>query len=118
VHNVAAQLTGIWRNELASELHLQADAAGALSGSFRSGVGERHDRCPLTGSCVTSPSGRQAVLGFVVSWPSTRSVTAWSGHFDVGRNLITATWLLAGESDGPGEWRSMHIGHDEFYPAT
>lgn len=111
MHDLATSISGTWYNELASQLDLEADGVGRLSGSLRSGVGEGPGRYPLTGFYDPLPNGDGAVIGFVVSWPNVHSLTVWAGHFNPDENAITTTWLLAGATD---EWRSTNVGHDRF----
>jgi len=112
--DLASSIGGIWYNELESQLLLEADSSGRLSGTLRSGVGEGPDHYPLTGFYSPVSKSNGAVLGFVVCWPNVHSLTAWTGHFHPDEDVITATWLLAGESGESGEWRSTNIGHDLF----
>jgi hypothetical protein len=109
--DLASSIGGTWYNELESQLLLEADSSGRLSGTLRSGVGEGPGHYPLTGFYSPVPKSNGAVLGFVVCWSNVHSLTAWTGHFHPDEDVITATWLLAGKS---GEWRSTNIGHDLF----
>lgn len=109
--DLASAISGSWYNELASQLLLEADGSGRLSGSLRSGVGEGPDHYPLTGFYSPAPDGRGATLAFVVHWSNLHSLTAWAGHFHRDAEIMTATWLLTGASD---EWRSTNVGYDRF----
>ena len=113
MEQLAARLNGIRFNELGFALSLEASTSGQLSGTFRSGVGDGLGQRPLRGLYSPSPQSGEAVLGFVVVWPSSHSLSSWSGHLHHD-DVITATWLLASSTDASDEWRSMHIGHDRF----
>jgi hypothetical protein len=112
-------LSGLWYNQLNSQMTLDDDGKGGLTGHYSSGVGECASgvECSLIGAYDTSPSGRTAV-GFVVAWSSGlvsgSSVTAWSGQYDPDRDMIVATWLLTGPGVSPSAWNSTLIGQDWF----
>jgi len=64
--DLADRISGTWHNEVDSEFSLVADRSGRLSGTILSGVGDQLDQRPLIGFYDPAPSGRDAVLGFVV----------------------------------------------------
>ena len=108
-------LSGSWRNQLGSELQLEADDQGGIYGKFRNSVGLRAGEwVPVVGSFDPSPSQGSTVLGFVVDWSQVHCVTAWSGQYRPGLETINATWIMTAESDGADEWRSTTVGHDVF----
>ncbi len=112
--DVATRISGTWYNQLGSRLELHADSTGRLSGTFHSGVGGAAVPCAVTGSFDPAPHHEVSVVGFVVLWPDAHAVTVWSGHYHPDEDVITAMWLLAGECNDQGEWRSTHVGHDLF----
>ncbi len=112
--DLASRLGGVWYNQFGSRLELLADPSGGLSGTFQSGVGGVAGAHPLTGFYDSSPEGHDPVIAFVVCWPEAHTVTAWSGHYHVGDDLIEATWLLTGEASEWGEWRATRVGQDLF----
>ena len=112
--HVGSRIAGIWYNQLASQLRIEADAFGRLSGRYVSGVGDTTNEHPLTGFYDADPENGLSVLGFVVSWPSAHWLTVWSGLYEVDRDEIDSTWLLRSEAGGRDEWRSTLIGHDFF----
>ncbi|MDA8310478.1 MAG: avidin/streptavidin family protein [Actinomycetota bacterium] len=106
-------IVGTWRSELGSELELH-DTDGFLSGRYLSAVGASRRSQPLIGFC-TPPSGEGAVvLGFVVRWSDTGSVTSWTGRYDTGTDELHLTWVLAAASGPTTAWRSTELGQDRF----
>lgn len=114
VQEMAGRLSGHWRNQLASQMELQADETGQLNGTFRSLVGVAGGEHPVRGY-FDPAMGQGGALGFVVSWrPEEHSITTWCGHYDAEHDCIVTTWLLTGGALDRNEWRSMLIGHDVF----
>lgn len=111
----AGPLEGIWENQLGSELVLEDDGEGGLTGTYRSAAGATPDaRYLVRGTYDVMTCGPCRVLGFVVSWGEHQTITAWSGRFDPAEDTIRASWLMTTESDEAGEWRSTFTGHDTF----
>ena len=108
------RLRGPWTNELDSWMELEARPDGTLTGHYRSSVGADGGPQPLAGYYDPRPENGIAVLGFTVAWPTTHTVTVWSGRYDTERDVITATWLLSGEVDRVDAWRSTLVGADVF----
>lgn len=108
------RIEGTWYNELGSRLVLVVDEDGRLSGTFSSGVGNGDEEPPVTGFVDRRPHDGTTVLGFVVGWPATHSVTVWSGQCDLDRQVIETTWLLSGEVGTTEEWHSTLVGHNRF----
>jgi hypothetical protein len=109
----AHRLGGTWRNELGSELTLTEEAGGTLAGSYRSGVGGTLALRHVTGTSVRHADG-SAVVGFVVSWPSTDSLAVWIGRYEPGADQIVTTWLLEAGSTEATAWRATLHGGDVF----
>lgn len=110
----AGRLNGVWSNELDSQMVIECHLDGTLSGRYQSSVGVEGEEQPLTGYVDTAPENGVAVLGFLVAWPASHSVTVWSGRYDIDEDVITATWLLCGEVDRHNVWRSTLVGCDLF----
>lgn len=109
-------LTGSWRNQLGSELRLEADGHGGLRGTFRNAVGHSAgEMFPIVGSYdrVPAPHG-STVLAFVVTWSDVHCVTAWSGRYQPRLDTISATWIMTPGADPVDEWRATTVGHDVF----
>lgn len=108
-------LTGTWRNELGSELVLEDDHEGVLSGRYHSGAGALPGVAyPVCGSSDPAPNGSCRVLGFVVDWKELHALTVWSGQYHSVDDTIRATWVMTTETKENEEWRSTFIGHDVF----
>ena len=111
----ARPLRGIWDNQLGSELSLEDDGEGGLTGTYRSATGVSPGATYLVrGAYDVVTPGPCRVVGFVVSWGEHQTVTAWSGRFDPEEDTIRASWLMTTESDEAQEWRSTFVGHDTF----
>lgn len=106
-------IDGVWRNQLGSELILETDGRGGLTGTFRSGTAAGA-LTPIKGSYDPSPKHSGTALGFMVDWTEVHSVTVWSGQHDGGEDLIRATWLMTVGTSADREWQSTVIGHDVF----
>ncbi|GEM_PF-3236888 len=108
-------LDGIWDNQLGSELVLEDDGEGGLTGTYRRADGLNPDSTYLVrGSYDVMTKGPCRVLGFVVNWSEHQTITVWSGRFNPDDQTIGATWLMTTESDEADEWRSTFVGHDMF----
>jgi hypothetical protein len=113
---LAKRLSGDWRNQLGSQLHLVAGEDGSLSGTYHSGTGDPIAEVhPLAGRVDLCWATGTAVLGFVVSWPAAHSVTAWSGRFEPVTGEIEAIWVMATEAEGSPAWMGSRVGHDRFH---
>jgi predicted ester cyclase len=109
---------GLWVNELGSSMQLESHDRGRLSGSYmlseQVSGGASPEKLALTGFVEAPTENGDLPIGFVVTWPSARSITAWLGHWDLGRQVITATWLFTGEmGQGPGRPSTL-VGSDVF----
>lgn len=109
-----AQVAGSWRSELGSDLSLVEGPEGVLHGTYRSAVGQTCGSQPLTGVCVRRADGTASV-GFVVGWPRTDSLAAWTGRYDPADERIVAEWLLESGSIDATTWRATHLGRDIFH---
>lgn len=106
-------LTGTWRSGLGSELTLAEEPGARLGGRYRSAVGSTRRPQPLVGTYVPCDDG-SAVIAFVVRWPASGSVAAWTARYEPLSERIAATWLLESEEDEATAWRATHIGCDVF----
>ncbi|HVC13956.1 MAG TPA: avidin/streptavidin family protein [Acidimicrobiales bacterium] len=110
-------LTGTWRSELGSELELH-NTDGFLSGRYRSAVGTVQASRPLIGFCTPPTGTGTAVLGFVVCWSETGSVTSWTGRYDSDTDRLHLTWVLEGATTPQTAWRATQLGQDQFRRAA
>lgn len=112
---------GSWRNELGSHLLLAGAPTGGLHGTFASAVGTTRRRQPVVGFRGHRLVDGSSIVGFVVRWPDSGSIAAWSGRYDAATDRIHALWLLVDETDAGDAWRSTTMGADDFErvpPAT
>lgn len=111
---VLHSVVGNWYSELGSELELH-NTDGFLTGRYTSAVGSVRDPEPLIGFC-TPPSGTgTVVVGFVVRWPVTRSLTTWAGRYDSDTDRLSMTWVLESATPSPTAWRSTQLGQDQYH---
>jgi hypothetical protein len=86
-------LNGRWRNGLGSEMALAVGPNGAVSGTYRSGVGVSSptEEFPLTGYA------ERDLLAFVVNFGRYGSLAGWVGQHTVqaGKERIEMLWHLA-----------------------
>lgn len=109
-------LNGVWRNQLGTVLRLRSSAGGRLEGWLESPVGGAEGAHPLTG--FSESGGQGEVLGFVVAFEETRSVTSWSGRRRATDGTISAVWILSEQSEVANEWQATRIGYDTFVRVT
>lgn len=113
----SANFNGRWRNELKSEMELTVDAAGAITGVYRTGVGNpaSTEEFDLRGFV----SGD--MISFTVNFGKYGSLTSWAGQHTIegGAERIKTMWLLARNVSDPNEpkdlWGAVLTGADTFY---
>jgi hypothetical protein len=114
-----SSLAGTWHNQLGSQLTIEVDGAGRISGHFTSATGPVAGAAyPVAGTYDADAPGELAVLGFVVGWTEIHAVTAWVGQYHRGEETIRATWLMTTDTEVGDEWRSTFVGHDVFHRGT
>jgi len=106
-------ISGSWLNELGTRMTIVANDRGRVTGEIRSEVGGVGDEQPVVGYLAPWPAQR-GVIGLVVPWAETASVTTWSGHFDLDADVIVANWLLTTADFEENEWQSTRVGRDVF----
>jgi len=111
--DAASHIVGAWQNQLGSRVELITQKTGELTGTFVPAVGAPIGPHLLVGFYDDSPADGSCTLGFVVRWPEEHSVSAWSGRYESGRDVIVATWLLSAAIPQDA-WRATSIGCDEF----
>lgn len=110
-----------WRNEEGSIMELAYGSDGSLSGTYQSGVGDKH-RFLLSGRWDTTPSQNNSyACGWSVVWKNRSGVdldevTSWSGHHICNKlgYIIKTTWLLTQDTVLANDWKSTLIGQDIF----
>jgi hypothetical protein len=113
-HDLHGSPVGAWRNELGSRLRLAGTPTGGLSGTFASAVGTTRGRRPVVGFRGHRLVDGSSIVGFVVRWPRSGSIAAWSGRYDAAEDRIHAMWLLVDETGADNVWRSTTMGADDF----
>ncbi|HVA06569.1 MAG TPA: avidin/streptavidin family protein [Acidimicrobiales bacterium] len=111
--DAATHIVGTWHNQLGSRVELMTQKPGELTGTFVPGLGAVTGSHLLVGYYDDSPEDGSCTLGFVVRWPQEHSVTAWSGRYESGRDVIVAMWLLSAATPQDA-WRATSVGCDEF----
>lgn len=116
-----AGITGTWYNQLGSTFIVTAGAAGALTGTYESAVGNAESRYVLTGRYDSAPAtdGSGTALGWTVAWKNNyrnaHSATTWSGQYVGGAEArINTQWLLTSGTTEANAWKSTLVGHDTF----
>ena len=112
----AINFNGTWRNELHSEMNLQVDARGTVTGTYKTGVGTPtpSEEFDLVGFA----SGD--LVSFTVNFGAYASLTSWSGQHtkENGTDVIKTMWLLARNVNDPDEpknlWGAVLTGYDIF----
>jgi len=118
-------LSGIWQNQLHSQVKIKATFDGKLSGFYYTAVGniDQADGHELIGSwtSVLEGGGRGgALVSFVVSWNRPkegflyRSSTSWNGRLYLPQQRLETTWILTKEMDMSSKWKSVTINQDSF----
>ena len=94
-----------WVNEFGSEMSINIDDSGRISGTYTTAVGcDAGKAMPMTGFC-----NGYAVI-FSVNWQECLAATAWSGTYENGE--ITSLWHLV--SAKKPSWDSIVAGADLF----
>ena len=117
-------IIGNWYNELGSQIDLNVDHNGHITGHYWTAVGDATGRYPVVGWAerVTGQTGSTA-LGWAVLWlnaaRNSHSVTTWSGQYQIvnGEEKILALWLLTTETNPCDDWKSTLVGADVFQRA-
>jgi hypothetical protein len=112
----SAAIAGVWFNQHGSELRLDLDSLGRLSGAFRSnrGLAKPSEPCRVTGFAAGS------LVVFAVDFGQFDSLTAWTGHHvvEAGDERIFACWHMAvgisGRHANLELWKGVWTGEDEF----
>lgn len=106
-------ISGSWTNELGSHVSIEA-AGGRLTGTYASSVGDSREEEKLVGFYLPEAEDGRVVIGFVVAWPASRSVTTWSGCYRADCDIMTAFWILREDTSPENAWRATTVGCDVF----
>lgn len=107
-------LSGIWHNQHNSQMHIEVDESGKITGCFTSGVISREDSTttyPLTGFAVGD------VFSFSVAFSNHKTITTWIGQFvDNEENSFEASWQMVADAQQKKSqsWKSTWTGRDVF----
>ncbi|KAJ7216336.1 tamavidin1 [Mycena pura] len=117
-------LSGVWYNQLGSQMTLIPAQDSGLTGLYTSAVGEADDVYVLAGRFDDNPPADPAAglsIGWVVTYRNDQlnahCTATWSGQFFVsptGEERIVTHWLLALSTEPSAVWNSTNIGHDTF----
>jgi hypothetical protein len=108
------KVDGRWSNERGSVLELEVHDDGRVTGTFRlASDGNSYRPHPVTGTYTQRPDGGLGVVGSVIGWPRTGSVTVWTGAYDETLDELHTRWLMTETAGGiTYEWPS--VGGDVF----
>lgn len=109
----ARGITGAWHNQLGTCMEIKTNEDGFVTGRMHAAVGGVSGEHPLVGY-LTAVDETRGVIGLVVVWRPTNSVTTWSGHYDFDNDVIVTNWLLTGGDFDENEWQATRLGHDVF----
>ena len=108
--------SGTWQNELQSEMHLNVDQQGHVTGKYKTGIGTPNpsEEVDLVGFASAD------LLSFTVNFGTHGSLTCWSGQhiLEDGVETIKTKWLL---TQNLNEVNSIQFsgnvvsGQDNFY---
>ncbi len=107
-------LTGIWHNQHNSQMRIEVDETGKITGCFMSGVNSQEDAdatYPITGFAVGD------VFSFSVAFSNHGTITTWIGQFvEDGANSFEASWQMVADAQQKKaqSWKSTWTGHDKF----
>ena len=111
------EITGTWHNQHGSEMALEVDAGGRITGSFRSGVGfpAPEETFPITGFAAGD------LVAFTVHFGGYESLTAWTGHYQIERGgveRIETLWHMTVHVprglERSSRWKATWSGTDVF----
>lgn len=111
-----SEARGTWYNQHGSELELEVDGEGRVTGRFRTGVGTPApvEEFEVRGFCW------QELVAFVVDFGRYHCLTAWVGHVVSvqGRQGLDSMWQMTVRVPGKDEarrvWRGVWSGADLF----
>lgn len=117
--SLCQDLTGTWRNQLNSNMTIQAITGNSFTGSYHTAVESTSGAARLTskisGMIKSVENGK--LIGFNVLWNRGASLTAWVGQCMVcdGQEKIYTTWVLRSYLPAKKRWMTTRINQDTFY---
>ncbi|XP_026130425.1 avidin [Carassius auratus] len=116
----SCNITGVWRNELGSTLHMKAEGS-EVRGVYQtavestSGAAGLHRTARIIGIVG---NGTQPAVSFSVLWEK-GSCSAWLGQCFIlhdGEQVLKTFWMLRSVADDlAGDWGSTRLGEDVFF---
>lgn len=112
----ATNFSGVWRNELNSEMTLHVDETGRISGVYRPGTpdGVSETSHPVLGFANGD------LICFTVDFEHNQMVCSWTGHAaqELNSDVIKTQWNLVkhlnGEEFSMETWGATHCGSNSF----
>ncbi len=111
---IQSVLAGIWHNQHNSQMQIEVDESGKITGYFITGVsttGDKSDKYPLVGFA------RGDVFAFCVDFTIHSSMTTWVGQIiDPEKKHFQAMWQMVADvnQDKKRTWKSTWFGQDTF----
>jgi hypothetical protein len=108
-----SNLSGTWHSEHGSELHLEVDPDGRITGRFQTGVGFGKDQ-----SFEVIGRAQDELVAITVSFGAHGAITSWVGHLIDAEARIEALWHMTVALPHPGRpdelWKGVWSGSDVF----
>lgn len=112
--SVQQLLSGIWHNQHNSQMHIEIDESGKITGYFLSGTISSQDAptsYPLTGFTVGD------VFSFCVAFSNHGTITTWIGQvLNKEEEAFEASWQMVVDAhqNKDQSWKSTWSGQDRF----
>ena len=114
-------LSGIWYNDVGSEVILNQTKYGVITGEYRTAVEREKGSAGTTHSLVYGSSAfgnRNTTFSLMVVWRNGASVTGWVGQCHICENntvVLEMSWLLRSKVDDCDDvWKSTMFGVNSF----
>ncbi|GAB5566167.1 MAG: avidin/streptavidin family protein [Winogradskyella sp.] len=114
--NPKVDLTGVWENQLDSEMTLIMESSGSLSGKYKTAVGKPSDSEEFDLIGVVTGD----LVAFIVNFGKYGSLTSWTGQVveNSGKQVIQTLWHLSknikDENEEDEIWGSLLTGAGNF----
>ncbi len=121
-NSTPCDLSGIWYNDLGSEMILKQDSRGIIVGDYRTGVERKRGSAGTSYSLVYgmgSRSNKKSTFAFFVIWSKGASVAGFVGQCNIcgvdKREQIESAWVLRKRVSKCGDdWKSTMSGENTF----
>lgn len=114
----AYDFTGLWINELSSQMSIVSQEGAQLSGTYTSFVSEGGE--PVTGQLAGWANG--LLISVTVNWAPSGAITSWVGQLvdpDSADMTIETLWQMTQAIENPDQpdelWQSILAGADSFH---